>query len=182
MGFGKTSFVAWAAGAIAIVANGCAAESQSAPTTDRPEEVTVTEVHLRPDGHHDVTVRRFPKPQRTFEGGAEIAAIQQAISTTGCVSTNSIRLFDEEGYWGNQICFYGAGTANLNNYARFCPYPDDPTDCVSWASAVLSYQNYSGQTGRFSISATQPCTAFAIGAMVSPASSCEQWSSWVTLD
>jgi hypothetical protein len=72
------------------------------------------------------------------EGEAGLGEAAQAITYDGACSGTALWIYDKTTGYGNQICFFGTGTANLSNYIR---YVCSSWTCYkgNWASAVRSY-------------------------------------------
>jgi hypothetical protein len=106
-------------------------------STDEPVDIdpgyTQTVVRFAPDGSSSVTT--------TPKGGLHASAIHQ---DTACTSSD-LRLFDQENFAGNEICFVG-GNGNmwldLRSYCRIMRPPIGivaPMCLATWAGGVRSY-------------------------------------------
>jgi|GEM_PF-5328942 len=128
----------------------------SLPEDDSPVYRTV--VHLNGEDEPTVMVQEITRAEQRRQVEARlanlhrkdkspegIASTKQAISEDYDCNSSSMWMFDEENLQGNEICFYGPGTASLWNYHRgryFCPIEPFSPDCEwlnSWATATRSY-------------------------------------------
>lgn len=112
---------------------GCAVESGDVAMQESsaaPALVSVTEVTLRPDGHHVVRRKDISQPQLAemqrardvalaAAGGAappsELGSRKDAIARDTLCDYNSLWLRGPE---GELLCFQGTGTADLKDYCR----------------------------------------------------------------
>jgi len=131
----------------------------SAPTAESDQTITQTIVHFRGDQDPVVTTRvitveeqqrevaaRLARPAGTPSAGG-IGEAQQAITQDpGCASSD-VALYDQANFMGNELCFYGGGTADLQTYAHSC---FRPPICLGWWDEVRSFSaNGSPYHGRF---------------------------------
>ncbi len=116
----------WILGALFLMVPACSTPPEPGPDGDPVSLLTIVELH--PDGNHVVTEAPL--------GGDGPGSQTQAIMTTTC--TNSVlRISYLSNYGGSQICFVGAGTANLG---QFCRLKVGPTCYANWAQSVGSYR------------------------------------------
>lgn len=119
---------------------------------DEEKMVNRTIVHLNPDGTKEVKTvvisaaeqaadieARTEMLARIAEARAQgLGVAEEAISQdTGCAGS-SLWLFDSTTTPANEICFHGAGSANLGDYWIYFPLPPyDPGE--SWSAHVRRY-------------------------------------------
>lgn len=134
---------------VAVGMVGCSSGEGSLVVEPGEEYVHRTVVELTPegsrilfDGHVSVAqslAERLSADGRRGASESGIGTVQQSITKDSSCEGSSIWVFDQVSYGGNEICFYGQGSANLANYCR------SSSPCVyvgTWAEHVRSY--YSG--------------------------------------
>jgi hypothetical protein len=106
---------------------------------------TRTQVTLLPDGTPEVLTEQVSLAQQIAEREAEESGItleefytvehphKAALTKTpaSCISTGYLRLWTSVNYTGNQICFSGTGSTNLNSYTTStgCVFGYHPLFC-----------------------------------------------------
>lgn len=107
----------------------------NADGTETVHQVQITEAQQRAD----VAAREAATTPgaTTPHAGEKVGTTSEAITTDDGCGGASMWLFDGTNLTGNEICFIGAGTANLKSYIRQVFYaPRLPTH---WNLAVRSY-------------------------------------------
>lgn len=170
----------------------CVAADPGDDALVEPEAFTRTMVRLHEDGSADIEVVTISAEEQILDGemaangrepGPErVGTASQAITKDAGCASSSIHLFDQANFTGNEICFFGAGIVNLNNY---CRNGGSICDIMSgrWGQHVRSYKTGS-QWGRFSIDqyftcAMSACAGFYENQLHSSVSSCEQTARYI---
>jgi hypothetical protein len=89
---------------------------------------TRTVVTLKPDGNHVVQTQRITRAEQRADVARRMAALEGSATPSGrpadvgslindptCASA-SMWMFDDVNLTGNELCFYGYGTVDLNRY------------------------------------------------------------------
>lgn len=179
----------------AVVAGmlGCSS-AESTPVDAEPGEEYVhrTVVELTPDGNRirfdgDVSVsqslaERLSAHNDRASSEPGIGTARQSITIDSSCAGSSIWIFDQASYGGNEICFYGQGSASLAGYCR------SSSPCLyagSWAEHVRSY--WSGADwGMFGNQTPWccggACSSFSAYEQNPTVSTCEQLAKYLHLD
>ncbi|HKA87796.1 MAG TPA: hypothetical protein VKE22_09035 [Haliangiales bacterium] len=121
---------------LALVALAACASNEPVP----PDTIERTIVYLQPDGtSRSVTsaITRDEQAREIVDREALFGALRAAgkpIQVDGTCAASSMWMFDQTYNQGNEICFYGSGTAYLNDFVRVCARL-----CQTWSGAVASY-------------------------------------------
>jgi hypothetical protein len=110
------------------------ATQDTPPTT--PDAITLTAVHIGPDGAPQITRRTLTATQRAAFDPAAITAARTAPHPAGGVSAHgvfdddpcvlsSVYLYDQVNFGGNVLCIVGNGTFELSDFIYDWELHDD---------------------------------------------------------
>jgi len=120
-----------------------AAAQTVATSADADPVYTWTRVVLKTDGTTDVKTGTITASEQQQQNQKRVAqhqgGMQVEIAQDGTCASDDLWLYDATGQTGDQICFSGTGSTNLDQYCRIHNVICPNGCCGYWNSSVKSY-------------------------------------------